>query len=102
MKQKRTIIGIIICIVILIGVGITLSKQNLQNLFVPVKDIHNIVDFSQCQEGDFVKIKVTKAYETEYYYSENRTRSSKVFRHRIKWICPYCSSRKRRSTKNNQ
>ena len=102
MNQKRIIIGIMICIISSITLGIILINQDLKNFFMPVNEINNIVDFHQCKEGDFVNVKVTKAYETEYYYSENRKRSSKILRYRTKWICSNCSNRKYRSTKNNR
>lgn len=79
MKQKRTIMGIIICVIIFIGLAIALSKQNLKNLWVSVKEVNNIIDFNQCYENDFVQVKITKAYETEYNYCENRTRCSKIY-----------------------
>lgn len=68
MKQIRSIIGIIICIIILVVLAITLSKQNLGNMFVKIKNVNNIVEFNECSEGDFVKVKVTKAYETEHSF----------------------------------
>lgn len=66
MKQIRSVIGIIICIIMLVLLTITLSKQNLKNLFVKEKLVNNIVDFNECTQGDFVKVKVTKAYETQH------------------------------------
>lgn len=81
MKQKRTIIGIIICIIIFVVLLVILCNQNLKNLFASAKEVNNIVDFNQCQENDFIKIKVSKAYETDYNYLENRTRSSSLCRY---------------------
>ena len=76
MKQKRNIIEIIICIIVFIILSFILSKQNLKNLFVSEKQINNIVDFNKCQENDFVNVKITKAYETDYNYYEKRTKCS--------------------------
>lgn len=72
MKQIRSIIGIIICIIILIVLTITLSKQNIGKMFVKTKQVNNIVEFNECSEGDFVKVKVTKAYETEHSFQNEK------------------------------
>lgn len=72
MKQIRSIIGIIICIIILVVLTITLNNQNLGNMFVRTKQVNNIVEFNECSEGDFVKVKVTKSYETEHSFKNEK------------------------------
>lgn len=56
----------------LVVLTITLSKQNLRNIFVKIKEVNNIVEFNECSEGDFVKVKVTKAYETEHSFQNEK------------------------------
>ena len=69
--HRREIIGIVICIVFLVIFIIIFSNQNLKYMFSSPKEINNIVELSNCEEGDWIKLKFNRAYGTDYWYEEN-------------------------------
>lgn len=59
---------IIIIVVSLIIIGIITSILfNVKN----VKEVHNIVELENCAEGDFIRIKISRAYATDYWYEKD-------------------------------
>lgn len=59
---------IIIIVVSLIIIGIIISILfNVKD----IKEIHNIVELENCVEGDFIRLKISRAYATDYWYEKN-------------------------------
>lgn len=59
---------IIIVVVSLIILGIITSiLLNVKN----AKEVHNIVELENCVEGDFIRVKISRAYATDYWYEKD-------------------------------
>lgn len=73
MEKRRMIgiIGVIMSIAIIITLGILLSIQHIELLFKKTISVSNIVELENCQEGDYIQLKVTNAYLTDYTYEKN-------------------------------
>lgn len=69
--HKRRIIAITICLITLIVSIVLLLTQNLAYAFKNTKEVNNIIELEECNDGDMIRLKFSYAYGTNYWYEEN-------------------------------
>lgn len=66
--RKKGFIGIIVCLLLFIVLGMIALGQDWKNVWKEVKEISNIVELEHCKEGDWIRLTFHHAYETDYWY----------------------------------
>ena len=67
----KHIIGAIASLIVAVVIVIFLSTQNVGLIFKPTVEVDNIVELEKCKEGDYIYLKFSNAYLTEYTYGDN-------------------------------